>query len=152
LSRLTEKAARPIQAAGWGLLAAVGGYFGAILLLAMVVLAGVMLWIIYLNELALIVLFAGVVSVLLVIVLFTLFVSYGSKLVVASLLGRWLFRRFSSQPTAHPFWPLLIGVVVYVILRAIPIGLLGWVIGVLATLVGTGAMWLAWRTRRKVEG
>ena len=77
---------------------------------------------------------------------FWLMVNYGSKLLVASLIGSWLFRLLSKNYAGHVFWPLLAGVITYVILRSIP--LLGFLFGILATLMGLGAAWLAlhaWR-------
>jgi Tfp pilus assembly protein PilX len=43
-------------------------------------------------------------------------------------------------------WALVIGVVIYVILRGIPI--LGWLVGLAVTLIGLGAMWLVYREQR----
>jgi len=80
----------------------------------------------------------------LVIAAFGLLVSYGSKLVVAYLVGRLLLKWLAPKFTGHAFWPMLIGVLLYTFLRAIPLGF-GWVIGVLVTLIGLGAMWLYYR-------
>ena len=71
--------------------------------------------------------------------------NYGSKLVVSFLVGRWLVGKIAPQAAGSKVWPLLVGVVLYVFLSAIPF--LGWLIGLVVTLVGMGAMWLAYTTR-----
>lgn len=76
-------------------------------------------------------------------VVFLLLVSYGSKLVIAFLVGRLVLQRLAPQSADHKVWPLLAGVALYVLIRSIP--LLGWLVGVAATLVGLGAMWLVYR-------
>ena len=45
-------------------------------------------------------------------------------------------------------WPLMLGVVLFTIVRAIPI--LGWFIGLMVTLLGLGALWLmGWEACRR---
>jgi hypothetical protein len=77
---------------------------------------------------------------------FTLLVSYGSKLVVAYLFGRLLLQTLAKQYAGRKFLTLFVGVVVYALVAWIPI--LGWLIGLVATLIGLGAMWLWFRERR----
>ena len=95
----------------------------------------------------------GFSSLTFVVTIFTLLVSYGSKLVVAYLGGVWLYQKMAPQADTgkygHKFLGLLIGVLIYVILRGIPI--LGWFVGLAATLVGVGAMWLYFRSMRPVK-
>lgn len=50
------------------------------------------------------------------------------------------------EPTGwNQAWPLLVGVLLYVVLAGIPY--LGFVVSVLVTLLGLGAMWLSLRQR-----
>jgi len=44
-------------------------------------------------------------------------------------------------------WALVIGVLIYVLVSSIPI--IGLLIGLAATLIGVGAMWLAYQAWRK---
>jgi hypothetical protein len=80
--------------------------------------------------------------------LFSILISYGGQIVLAYLAGEWLSKKFLPQ-VANPYLWLLLGVVLYAIVAAIP--LLGWVASIAATLVGVGAMWLTWREWREAE-
>jgi len=86
----------------------------------------------------------------LVMAIFVLLISYGSKLVVAFWGGKWILSKLAPQAAESKIWPLVLGVVLYVLLRAIPV--LGWVIGVIVTLLGLGAMWLVFREWQKPAG
>jgi hypothetical protein len=70
-------------------------------------------------------------------------VAYGSKLVIAYLVGGWLFEKITPKLAVPRFIVLAVGVLIYVLLRSIP--MVGWVIGVLVTAWGLGAFWLAYR-------
>jgi len=70
-------------------------------------------------------------------------VAYGTKLIVSYLVGSWLFEKLAPIASLPPFLGLVIGLLIYVLLRSIP--MLGWVLGVLVTAWGLGACWLAYR-------
>jgi hypothetical protein len=62
--------------------------------------------------------------------------------------GRMLLERIRESPGEGRVWPLVLGVVIYTLVRAIPI--LGWFIGLIVTLLGLGALWLMiWEARRR---
>ena len=79
----------------------------------------------------------GYSSLSLIFTVFMLMISYGSKLVVAYLAGKLTLARLAPQYAEHRVWPMLLGVIIYVSLRSIP--LLGWFLGVIVTLAGLGA-------------
>jgi hypothetical protein len=66
------------------------------------------------------------------------------------LVGRMILERIRERWGAGRVWPLVLGVVLFAIVRAIPI--LGWWIGLIVTLFGLGAIclmvWEAFRRRR----
>ena len=70
-------------------------------------------------------------------------VAYGSKLIVAYLAGNWLFEKIAPRAKIAPFLGLVFGLVIFILLRSIP--MLGWVLGVLVTAWGLGGCWLAYR-------
>jgi hypothetical protein len=82
-------------------------------------------------------------------VFFALFL-YGSKLVVALLVGDWTLRLFRKDYSAGIFWPLLLGILAIVIADAIPC--LGFLAGAVVIFFGFGAIWLVfrdwWQARR----
>lgn len=137
---------KPLPAAGWGLLAWVAGYVVLSIAAVAVLIVGILLGIVTLGALAGVVFGLGFSSLALVGTAFVLLVKYGSKIVVAVLVGRAILEAAEPEPPAKDFWPLVLGVVLYVLLRAIPI--VGWFVGLAATLVGLGAIALHLRERR----
>jgi hypothetical protein len=85
-----------------------------------------------------------------IIVGFLIAVAYLTKIVVSFLVGRMILERIRERWGAGRVWPLVLGIVLFAIVRAIPI--LGWWIGLIVTLFGLGAIWLmvweAFRRRR----
>ncbi len=75
-------------------------------------------------------------------------VAYGTTLIVANLVGTWLFGKFLPNTAVPGYVPLAIGILIYILLCSIP--MLGWVVGVLATAWGLGASWLAYRNSKVV--
>jgi hypothetical protein len=78
---------------------------------------------------------------------------FGSKLVVALLIGDWIVRLIRKEYNGSLFWPLLLGIFLFVIVHAIPI--LGTLVGIFVTLFGFGAIFLVirewWEKRRTVS-
>jgi len=82
----------------------------------------------------------GLVLQALVAVVFGIVTAYVTKIVVAYFVGNWVWEQVKFKPTSNIIWPTLIGIVLFVIVRSIPI--LGWFIGWAVTLFGLGALWL----------
>lgn len=150
LDRLAEKArARPLPVTGWGLLTITGGYLGGFFAALLLIVAWILLSVVTLGGLGRTVLGIGGSGLGLAMAVLTLLVAYGSKVVVAYLVGQTIVRWVASQYADRRGWALVVGVVIYVLARSIPI--LGWLIGALVTLAGFGAMWLVmqdWRSSR----
>lgn len=70
-------------------------------------------------------------------------VAYGTKIIVAYMAGAWLFEKILPNRRVAPFVALALGVLIYSLLRSIP--MLGWVLSVLVIAWGLGAAWLAYR-------
>jgi hypothetical protein len=96
----------------------------------------------------------GILTNVAIIVGFLLAAGYVSKIVFALLVGRMILERIGESWGTGRFWPLVLGVVIFAIIRAIPI--LGWFFGLIVTLLGLGALWLmvgmARRRRRAALG
>ncbi len=136
--------AQPLPTTGWGLLVLIGGFFLAFVAAMLILMVTVLFGVITLGGLASTVLGVGFSALGFVFAIFMLLVSYGAKLVVAYLTGRLILAQFKYAE--HRIWTLAVGVLVLVLATSIPI--LGWLIGLIATLVGLGAMWLIWREQR----
>ena len=152
---------QPLLSLGWGLVVWLLGYIGAGIIVFLIVLAAILLGIVTLGGLAFAVLGIGFSLLGLAFIIFWLSVAYLSKIVVAYLIGRWivlgLTRREEpatevvtppgeepgTEPTprrvertrsvAQDGWSLVVGVIIYVLLSAIPI--LGWLIAAVVTLL-----------------
>ncbi len=147
LNKVTAKAqSEPLPATGWGLLTIIGGYAGAAVLAGLVLALWIFFGVLTLGGLGRVISGVGFSSLSLAMAIFVFLVSYGSKLVVAFWGGQWILGKLAPQAAESKAWPLALGVVLYVLLRAIPV--LGWIIGVLVTLLGVGAMWLVFREWR----
>lgn len=148
LKRLADQArARPLPAAGWGLVVMITGFIGLVVLTALILVLGILMGAVTLGGLAGTVFGMGFSGLALAFALFLLAITYGSKLIVAYVAGKLALQRLAPR-RADGIWPLVLGVVLYVLLRSIPI--LGWFIGMIVTFVGLGAMWLLFRKRRSV--
>jgi cytoskeletal protein CcmA (bactofilin family) len=151
LNRSADQArARPFIAALWGILVWGGGIVATIVLVVLLVILGLLLIAVTFGELSAAVIFAGVSALVLVVTLFSLTISFGTKLIVAYLVGKPIIRRLVPGSAERVFWPLLLGIVLYMLIRSIPcVGEIAWFI---TTLVGLGALWLLFRQRRSTPG
>ena len=148
LNKVVAKAqSQPLPSTGWGLVSIIVGYAGAVVVAGLVLALGIFFGILTLGGLGRTILGVGFSSLGVVMAVFVLLVTYGSKLVVAFWGGKWILSKLAPQAAESKAWPLVLGVVLYVLLRAIPV--LGWIIGLLVTLLGLGAMWLVFREWQK---
>lgn len=130
---------RPVESAGWGLLVTVGGYVGFAVAAVAIVVSGLILAVISLGGLtgSFLAVTLSLLVALLILFLFT--IRWASKLVLIYLVGRAIMRGVSSKEMAIG-WPLVVGSLIYVLLRAIPV--VGALLSLVVTLVGMGALWL----------
>ena len=137
----------PLPSTGWGFVTIIVGYAGAVVAAGLVLALAIFFGVLTLGGLGRSIFGVGFSSLGLTMAIFVLLISYGSKLVVAFWGGKWILSKLAPQAAESKIWPLVLGVVLYVLLRAIPV--LGWVIGVIVTLLGLGAMWLVFREWQK---
>jgi hypothetical protein len=147
LGRTADQArAKPFPSILWGLLALCVIFFGLIALAIAAAILGVLFAVVTLGELLSTVVFGGTSAFVLLVTLLALIVSYGTKLIVSYLVGTLILGRLAPKVAARPIWPLLLGIVLYVIFTSIPC--LGDVIGFIVALIGLGAIWLLIRQER----
>ncbi len=137
---------KPLPSAGYGFLTVIAGYAAAFAIGLAVLLFGILIALLSLGGLSRAFFGIGFSSLAVVVTIFSLLVSYGSKIVVSYLIGSVLMKKVAPQASHQAVWSMLIGVAIYTLVRSIP--LIGWLIGVVATLVGVGAMWLVYRSRK----
>lgn len=138
---------QPVQSAGYGVLAIFSGYFSALVALVLILLGGLLLGFLSLGGLSSPIFGVGLAGWSLFLAVLTFLISTGSKLIVAYLIGQVLIERAIPQAANQQIWALVAGAALYALVRSIPI--VGLIIGIAATLVGIGAMWLAYQAWRK---
>jgi hypothetical protein len=138
---------QPLLSLGWGVLDFVIVVVAGLLVLAATILLAIVFGLITLGGLIPAIISIGVLTDAVLAVAFLISVFYLAPVVVSFLGGRMLLGRLQPDRAAGQVLPLVIGIVVYVILRAIPI--LGAVVALVVVLLGLGALSIwAWRTVR----
>ena len=125
------------------------GFVCAAVLAGLILVVGILLGVVTLGGLAGATFGIGFSGLSLAFGLFILAVIYGSKLVVAHLVGRLILQRFLPQYAERVILALTLGVALYILIRSVPV--LGGLIGAIVTLLGLGAMWLLFRQRGGVS-
>lgn len=131
---------RPAASAGYGFITIIVGYVGGIFAVIVVVLLGLLFHSITLNGLSSVIFSAGLSSITLVMILFTFLIVYLSKLIVIYLVGDWIIQYFNPKTRYTSILNLVVGCLLFVILAAVPY--LGWLLNLLVTLIGIGAIWI----------
>jgi len=131
----------PLAAAGYGAVVLINGYLIPVLILFLLV--GLLLGLLYLSlsSLAWMSFWSGLGLLMALFTLFLAATTFLSKAIVAYLAGAFIFSRVASGALQYRILPLLLGLLIYVPLASIPY--VGFVIGLVTTLLGLGAIWLA---------
>jgi len=141
---------RPLAAVGWGLVAYIVGFIGAAIAFMLILVIGISFAVVTLWGLAWSWWAVGFSALALAFSLFVVAVAFGSKIIVAYLIGRLILERFGSQPNMRKPWPLLLGLIIFVLLCGIPY--LGWAISLIVTFLGLGAIWLTYMESKNQTG
>jgi hypothetical protein len=153
----TEKAtgalrAKPLPSLGWGVVSVAAFILALLVLLIVTIIVAVVLGIITLGGLAGTTAWTGGLTMALLVFFFSIAVTYITKVVVSFLGGRLILARLKPDWADGRIWPLVVGVVLFVVITAIPI--LGWLVNLVVVLLGLGALWLLgrdiYRQRRAV--
>ncbi len=131
--------ARPLPSLGWGLLAFFAFFAALLAVLVLTIAIAVLLGWLTLGGLVAMTITLGVLLTAALFVGYITFVAYVAEIVVGYVAARWLLRRTQPAWAERPIVPLILGVLLYVILRAIP-GL-GALVALAAVLLGLGALW-----------
>ena len=137
-SEMVQKA--PWRMALSGLTFYLGGWFVAVVGSGLVVAFALFFYTISLPNLGFLLGTLGLTGLGLGVSVFWLSIAYGSKLIIALLIGRLTLQRFAPRYAQGNLWPLILGVVLYALVASIPY--LGWVVATLVTFFGLGALWV----------
>lgn len=145
-------AARPVRTTAIGLLVlvvAVNLFSVALLLAAFIFSIGLALNFVGLWQLSIALWIAAYSALALALIALWFFIVYGTKIIVVFLISNLTLNKVGASASWLKALALLIGMLVFVLLRAIPF--IGWIIAVLVTATGFGSAWLAYRAGRQVR-
>lgn len=119
--------------------------FGVALLIAVFIFSiGLGLNFVGLWELSIALWIAAFACLALASITLWLFIVYGTKVIVVYLISNWLLTKFAITSIWLKIPAMLIGILIYLVLNAVPY--VGWIFGLLVTAAGMGSAWLAYRT------
>jgi hypothetical protein len=133
----------PLPSLGWGFIVLVVGLIALVLAAFLVLMLGLAVGVVTLFGLMSVVFGIGFSAIGLSGAVFLAIAQYGSKLVVALLIGDLFLRLFRKDYSASSFWPLLLGILLMVVVDAVPV--LGTIVSFFVILFGLGAIWLIFR-------
>ena len=138
--------AEPLKAIGWGFVLIAIGCLAVFIIPLVFVMVGILLGFLSLGSL--LYFWFGIVGTVLLLVFMVFFfaVFTFSKILAVYLFGKWLMKGLFKQETEKPWLNLLLGVFLYVLIRAIPV--VGWLAALTAALFGMGAFWLAYLQKK----
>ena len=130
---------RPLPSLGWGLVAFVAFVAAMIAILVLAIALAIGFGYLTLGGLAGLIISVGLLSDAALVIGYIAFAGYIAVIIVAFMAGHWILQQ--AQPTwaERPLVPLALGLIVYVLLSAIP--WLGTLISLLVTLLALGALW-----------
>jgi len=150
LFRWGEKVRRaPFSSAGLGLAAIIVGNVGLALIVALVLAVALGIGWIGFSGLATAFGALGFFAVSTVYALFFVIVMYLSKVIVAFLAGFMILKRYERQGFWFRLGVLALGLLIFVLLAAIPF--IGWAVAVVVILLGTGALFLVMNDDLRIE-
>jgi hypothetical protein len=131
--------AQPLPSLAWGLVAFAAFVTAVIAILALTIVLAIAFGYLTLGGLVALIISMGLVINAALVIGYIAFVGYVAAIVVAFMAGRWLLRKTQPAWAEQPIAPLALGLVIYIILTAIP--WLGTLIGLVVALLALGALW-----------
>lgn len=131
---------KPLPSLGWGLVVLLGFFILLFALIAILVTLAIVLGVITLGDLLGTTIWGGMLAFGGFVFAFVFAANYLAQIVVSFLAGRWLVGLIKAEWAVKPWLPLIVGVIIFAILVAIPF--LGWLINFVVVLFGLGALWL----------
>jgi hypothetical protein len=135
---------RPLPSLAWGLVALAALAGAVIVILVLAIALAILFGYLTLGGLAALSVGLGMLVNTMLVIGAIVFMSYIAQVLIAYTAGRWLLQKAWPAWAERPIVPLVAGLILYIILRAIP-GL-GTIVGWLVVLLALGALWEWGRT------
>ena len=145
--------AQPLHSLGWGFVSLFALVFGILSLIVIIGMLGVLLGILKLSGLLALEIILGCMALFGLVTVYVTAAVLISKVIVSYLGGQLILARIKPEWARSRIWPLLLGLVIFVILTAIPF-YLGQLINLVIILLGLGALWMAaseWIRRKSTK-
>ncbi len=140
---------RPLASLGWGLLGFIAFFVLGIAILLVTILLAVIFGLLTLGGLVALIVVVGLLAEAVLALAFWVSTGYLAQIVVSFLAGLLVVEAiWPGRGTGQRVLPLVVGLILYVVLRAIPV--LGPIVGLVVLLLGLGALsnWI-WTTFRR---
>jgi cytoskeletal protein CcmA (bactofilin family) len=138
---------RPLASLGWGLLGLVAFFILGIVILLVTILLAIVLGLLTLGSLVALIVVLGLLAEAALVLGFWVSTGYLAQIVVGFVAGVLLLESVLPGRSSGRILPLVVGLIVYVILEAIPV--LGSIVGLVVVLLGLGALLIwVWTTVR----
>ncbi len=139
---------RPLASLGWGLLGLIAFLLLGIVILLVTILLAIVLGLLTLGGLVVLIIVLGLFAEAALVLAFWVSTGYLAQIVVSFLAGVLLVEAVRPGRHRGRVLPLVVGLVLYVLLRAIPV--LGPIVGLAVVLLGFGALshWIWTKLRR----
>lgn len=133
---------KPLHSLGWGFISIFALIFGILSLIVIIITLSVLLGILKLTGLLAFIIIIGFIALFVLLLIYVAAAVLVSKVVVSYLGGKLLLGRIKADWAKSRIWPLVLGLVVFVLLTAIPF-YIGQFINIVLILLGLGALWMA---------
>jgi hypothetical protein len=130
----------PLPSFGWGFVAIAAFFFALLVLIIATVIGAMLFGVLTLSGLSTTIVFLGLLGTFVLIFGFVLAMTFVAQIIISVLGGKLILEKIKPEWADHKVWPLVVGVVLFAILTAIPI--LGWLAGMVVILLGMGALWI----------
>ncbi len=151
VNSLSEKIqSTPIASLGWGVVAYAAFFFTILLVLVAMIIGGLFFGVLTLGGVSGSILWIGLLAIFALTVSFVLVTSFLTKIIVAWLGGKMIFKAVNPVLAEHKIWPLILGVIIVALITSLP--LIGWLFGLVIMFLGLGALWTwgreTWQVRK----
>ncbi len=130
----------PLPALGWGVVSWGAFFFALLVILVATIFGAIIFGVLTLGGISASIVWLGIFATFALILGFVLASGYFAQIVISLLGGKLLLERIRPDWADHKLWPLVVGVVIFAALAALPV--IGWLVNLLAMFFGLGALWL----------
>jgi len=129
----------PIPSLGGGILSIAVFCLSLLVLVIAMMIGAILFGVLTLGSISGAIVLIGLLAIFALIVGFVLVISFVAQIIVSTLGGQLILARIKPELAEHKYWPLVIGVIIFAILAALPF--VGWLINLIVVLFGLGAFW-----------